>query len=118
MDISSLAPVTAPAASASDAAQTAESDRTLGVSRFHAGVWVDLRLDGSWSRWRLGWVSSHSLLFMFTDGGGGSRSMTRSTLEHLIAQGAVRLVAEQSVLAGALDAVATRALRNTMDTGI
>jgi hypothetical protein len=93
-------------------------DRVLGLDRFQKGVWVDLLLDGVWSRWRLTWSSTHALLFLFSDGAGGSRSMTRGTLEKMIAQGGVRLVAEQPVLAGALDAVATRALRNTLDTTV
>lgn len=97
---------------------TAAGDRpdAVALERLHTGVWVDLLLDGTWSRWRLAWAGSHSLLFMFTDGDGRSRSMTRATLAQMIADGAVRLVADQPVLSGALDAVASRALRNTMDT--
>jgi hypothetical protein len=42
--------------------------------------------------------------------------MTRSVLDTMMALGALRIVAEQTLLAVALDAVAERALRNSMDS--
>lgn len=117
MDFASLRPLTSQSAPPLGAnAGAAAGAAPSNLESLKAGMWVDLLLDGAWSRWRLAWVSSHSLLFMFTDGSGGSRSMTRGTLEQLIAQGGVRVVAAQPVLDEALDAVATQALRNTMDT--
>lgn len=106
----------APGRLAASDAPAAGDASVLALEQLHTGVWVDLLLGGTWSRWRLAWAGSHSLLFMFTDGDGGSRSMTRGTLARMIADGAVRLVADEPVLSGALDAVASRALRNTMDT--
>ena len=76
----------------------------------------DLFLDGAWSRWRLAWASPQLLLFMFADGAGKYRSMTRSVLETLIAIGALRLVSGQTIMAGALDAVAEAALLNSMES--
>jgi hypothetical protein len=53
------------------------------------------------------------LLFMFADGGGHYKSMTRSVLETLNAVGALRFVAAETIVEGALDAVAQAALRNS-----
>jgi hypothetical protein len=65
-------------------------------------------------RWQLAWASWHSLLFMFTDGAGKYKSMTRSMLDKMAAVGALRLMS-QTVLEDALDAVAQMATRNSMD---
>jgi hypothetical protein len=116
MDLSSLDTSGGLSGAKPSTASSGADPGALSIERFQAGIWVDLLLDRAWSRWRLAWVGSHSLLFMFTDGAGGSRSMTRGTLAQLIALGGARLVADQPVLSSALDAVATRALRNTMDT--
>lgn len=85
------------------------------VKELVLGVWVDLFLDRAWSRWQLTWATPHSLLFMFTDASGKSRSITRSMLEKLLACGALRIVAQQTLVDGALDAVAGLALRNSAD---
>jgi hypothetical protein len=88
----------------------------LPITRLQAGAWVDLYLDGAWGRWKLSWASPQALLFMFADGGGHYRSMTRSVLETLNAVGAFRFVAAESIVEGALDAVAQTALRNSMQS--
>lgn len=88
----------------------------LAVSRLQPGAWVDLYLDGAWARWKLSWASPQALLFMFADGGGRYRSMTRSVLETLNAVGALRFVAAETIVEGALDAVAQTALRNSMQS--
>jgi hypothetical protein len=88
----------------------------LAITRLQAGAWVDLYLDGAWGRWKLSWASPQSLLFMFADGDGHYRSMTRSVLETLNAVGALRFVAAETIVEGALDAVAQTALRNSMQS--
>ncbi|HSN32611.1 MAG TPA: DUF1631 family protein, partial [Ideonella sp.] len=85
----------------------------LAITRLQAGAWVDLYLEGGWSRWRLAWASPQSLLFMFADGSGRYRSMTRSVLETLNRIGALRFVSAETIVEGALDAVAETALRNS-----
>jgi len=101
-----------------DGAGDAEPDSAspVAIEHLQTGAWADLFLDGAWSRWRLAWASPQLLLFMFADGAGKYRSMTRSVLETLIAIGALRLVSGQTILAGALDAVADAALRNSMES--
>ncbi len=97
-------------------AEHGEAGAPLAIEHLQAGAWADLFLDGSWSRWRLAWASPQQLLFMFADGAGKYRSMTRSVLETLIAIGALRLVSGQTILSGALDAVAEAALRNSTES--
>jgi hypothetical protein len=90
-----------------------KSPLPLAITRLQAGAWVDLYLDGAWGRWKLSWASPQALLFMFADGGGHYKSMTRSVLETLNAVGALRFVAAETIVEGALDAVAQAALRNS-----
>lgn len=97
-------------------ADPADTRAPVAIEHLQAGAWADLFLDGAWSRWRLAWASPQLLLFMFADGAGKYRSMTRSVLETLIAIGALRLVSGQTILAGALDAVAEAALLNSMES--
>ena len=42
--------------------------------------------------------------------------MTRRLLDKLVARGTLQVISEQTVVAGALDAVAQTALRNSLDT--
>lgn len=80
------------------------------------GTWVDLRVDGQWERTQLTWVGPHGTLFLFTSASGRSQSMTRRLRDRLMAQGALRVVSEQTVVGEALDAVARAAMRNSVDT--
>jgi hypothetical protein len=77
------------------------------------GAWIEM-FDGRWSRWQLTWASPHSTLYMFTHGTGKTQSMTRRLLHKMLAAGTVRTVAQQTVVDGALDAVAQAALRNSI----
>jgi hypothetical protein len=94
--------------------ELASADATAAL---RPGLWLDVFLQGTWSRWQLTWASPHGLLYMFTDGAGRSRSVTRSTFDKLIAAGAVRVLPEQPVVEDALDAVAAAALRNSAKSG-
>jgi hypothetical protein len=55
-------------------------------------------------------------MFMFTDGSGKHRSMTRPMLDKMMELGALRVLPQQTVLDQALDAVADTALRNSTDS--
>jgi hypothetical protein len=94
------------------AATSAEPD-TLPVQDLAVGSYVDL-LGAAWERWQLTWASPHGLLFMFTHASGATRSMTRRKLNHMLSEGAVRLVSAHPVVEGALDAVARAAWRNSL----
>jgi hypothetical protein len=81
------------------------------------GMWAEIFIDRAWTRWQLAWASPHSLMFMFTNGAGKYQSMTRNMLDKMIALGALRVMS-QSVVDGALDAVAQKALHNSMDISV
>jgi hypothetical protein len=88
----------------------------LGAGGLPPGAWAEVFLNGTWSRWQLTWASPQALMFMFTDGAGKHRSMTRPMLDKMLALGALRVLPQQTVLDQALDAVADAALRNSTDS--
>lgn len=104
--------VSGPGAFAAPAAVDPEPDALPSIELL-TGAWVDL-LGDFWERWQLTWTSPHGLLFMFAHASGATRSMTRNRLQQMLSQGALRLVAAQAVVDGALDAVARAAWRNTV----
>ncbi len=75
---------------------------------------VDVLVQGHWVRWRLNWISPQGLLLMFINDKGKSESMTRQMLERMMGLGALRLLPRQSVVEGALDAVARMALEGSI----
>jgi len=85
------------------------STRELELS---AGAWVNLKAQGEWVRAQLTWTSPRGGLFMFISASGMAHSMTRRTLDRLLAAGSLQIVSSGGVVEGALDAVAQHALRN------
>lgn len=79
------------------------------------GSWVELWVDGKWVRTQLTWASPHGTLFLFTSVLGTTQSMTRRSLDKLVGAGQLRMVSGQTVVDGALDAVAQIALRNSLE---
>lgn len=79
------------------------------------GSWVELLVNGKWVRTQLTWSSPHGTLFLFTSVLGTTQSMTRRLRDKLIAGGNLRIVSSQTVVEGALDAVAQTAMRNSID---
>jgi hypothetical protein len=90
---------------------------TLGDDGLQPGAWVEMLTDGRWNRLQLTWASPHGTLFMFSDAAGKSHSMTRRLLDQLVAAQSLRLISDQAVVAGALDAIAQAAARNSPDLG-
>lgn len=78
------------------------------------GTWVELSVKGEWVRAQLTWASPAGTLFMFTSQAGTAHSMSRRTLDRLRAQDHIKVVAERNVVDEALDEVAQRALRNSV----
>ena len=97
------------------ATQASEPVSPMDVSRMAIGAWVELLVAGSWERTQLSWASPHGTLFLFTNAYGGTQSMTRRSLDKLLTQGAMRVISQQTVVEGALDAVAQVAMRNSVD---
>ncbi|RYX90229.1 MAG: DUF1631 family protein [Comamonadaceae bacterium] len=80
------------------------------------GAWVDFVVGDRATRTQLSWASPHGTLFMFTNAEGAAHSMTRGSVERLLAEGGIRVVADHhAVVEGALDAVARAAMENSLD---
>ncbi len=79
------------------------------------GAWVEMAIEGGWGRYQVTWASPHRTLFMFTSASGKQHSMTRRLLGKMLKGGSLRLISDQTVVDGALDAVADEALRNSLD---
>lgn len=80
------------------------------------GTWVTLLVAGKWERTQLSWIGSQGNLFLFTSVSGRTQSMTLRLLDRLFQQGAMQVLTEQSVVDGALDAVAQAAMRNSVES--
>jgi hypothetical protein len=87
----------------------------LGDEGLQPGAWLEMLTDGRWGRLQLTWASPHGTLFMFSDAAGKTHSMTRRLLDQLVAAQSLRLVSDQAVVDGALDAVAQAAVSNSPD---
>lgn len=92
-----------------------QPDPDLPLQTLQPGNWVELQLEGGWSRWQLSWVSPHRTLLMFTGASGQTQSMTPRLAAGMAQAGTLRLVSSQAVVDGALDAVADAALRNSLE---
>jgi hypothetical protein len=82
------------------------------------GSWVEIRTNGNWMRMQLSWASPHGTLFLFTSVFGTTQSMTKRSRDKLVAAGHLRQFSGQTVVDGALDAVAKIAMRNSKYTNI
>jgi len=101
-----------PTERAGAAAARAPGD-SFDVGQLQPGHFVEVMVRGHWTRWQLTWASPHGLLYMFTDAEGRPESMTRQIVEKLVALGAMRPLPSQSLVDGALDALAREALQNS-----
>ena len=97
-------------------AETSTESDMASLTR--VGNWVELQVNESWVRSQLTWASPQGSLFMFSSVGGAAHSMTQRTLARLLIDGQIRLIASQALVDGALDAVAQKALRNSVDSVI
>jgi Protein of unknown function (DUF1631) len=79
------------------------------------GSWVEMMLEGQWTRMQLKWTSPHRTLFMFVAHGGKAHSMSQRSMDKLRVQGMIRVVSDGHLVEKALDAVAQTALRNSID---
>lgn len=80
---------------------------------FQPGAWFEMITASGWERFQVTWASPHGTLFMFTGRSGQPQSMTRRMLAGLLDTGALKLVSGH-VVERALDAVAEKALQNTV----
>jgi hypothetical protein len=75
------------------------------IESFEEGAWVDLFSKQRWRRARLTWVSTRRTLFMFVSHGGRAHSMTRRSLQRLVANRLLRPVQGHEVVQHALEAI-------------
>ena len=92
----------------------AESAPTRLVSALRIGSWIELRIKQKWLRAQLTWASPHGTLFMFTSASGSAHSMSKRTMDRLLDEGGIRVVAEDHLLDQAFDRVAGEALKNSV----
>ncbi len=93
--------------------QSLHDASSAAAAQLAVGTWVDLR-DGQHDlRCQLTWASPHGTMFLFNAANGRTISLTRRGLERLQASGRLRVVAHNSLVDEALDAVARQALHNS-----
>ncbi|WP_293661196.1 DUF1631 family protein [Rhodoferax sp. OV413] len=80
------------------------------------GAWVELQTNGEWIRTQMTWASPHGTLFLFTNAAGATHSMTRRTHDRLVALGQLKVISALPVMDDALDAVAHKAMQNSVDS--
>ena len=85
------------------------------LSALSVGSWVELQVKGLWTRTQLSWVSPQRTMYLFTSVQGNTQSMTQRMLERLLNTGMLRVLAEQSMVDHALDAVVHTAMLNSLD---
>lgn len=98
----------------------AETDTGPGVvdngdaSTLPSGSWVDLDLDTGRIRTQLVWASPNGTLYLFCTAEGRHKSMSRQSLDLLMAHGLVHRLQPPDVLGSALDALAQTAFQNSI----
>jgi hypothetical protein len=75
------------------------------INQLAPGAWVDLYSRRKWRRAQLTWASGKGTLFMFVSAGGRPHSMTRRSLQRLMAARLVRTVDREQVVQRAIDAL-------------
>lgn len=101
---------------AGDPASAAEHNLPSSVAQLPLGSWLEIWVEGHWLRTQLTWSSPHGTLFLFTSVFGSPQSMSRRSVDKLVAARRLRIIASEPVVDGALNAVAQLAMRNSIDT--
>lgn len=112
----SQSPESEGADSAPEAAPSNAAPLQLPASTITVGTWVNLQVAGQWERTQLSWIGSHGNLFLFTSASGRTQSMTLRLLDRLLQQGYLQVLAEQTVVDNALNAVAQTAMQNSVES--
>ena len=112
----SQSPESEGADSAPEATPSNAAPLQLPASTITVGTWVNLQVAGQWERTQLSWIGSHGNLFLFTSASGRTQSMTLRLLDRLLQQGALQVLAEQTVVDNALNAVAQTAMQNSVES--
>jgi hypothetical protein len=108
-------PMAPPQVSNDQLSETGVAGDALVIEPPALGSWVEFLSNGAWVRAQLTWASPHGTLFMFTGAAGNPYSMTRRALDKMQARESMRIITQDSVVVGALNAVAQAALRNSVN---
>jgi hypothetical protein len=106
---------------AQDMTQDMAQDKLAGETpqpwarKLAVGTWIELQIKGVWQRTQLSWVSPQGTMYLFTDLQAKSNSMTQRMFDRMLAESTLRVVSEQSLVDGALDAVVSAAMRNSLE---
>jgi hypothetical protein len=79
------------------------------------GTWIELLVAGVWQRTQLSWISPQGTMYMFTDLQAKTQAMTQRMFDRMLAESILRVVSDQILVDGALDAVVTVAMHNSLD---
>jgi hypothetical protein len=82
------------------------------------GAWVEFLVGDRATRSQLSWSSPHGSLYMFTNAEGATHSMTRGSVQRLLAEGGLKIVSEHTLVEEALNAVARAAMENSLDISL
>jgi hypothetical protein len=96
-------PVPDAAPAAGHLLSAAEADAV--IEQLAEGTWVDLHARQQWRRARLVWTGTRRTLFMFVGEGGQPHSMTRRSLQRLVAGRLLRPIEAHAVVQHAIDAL-------------
>jgi hypothetical protein len=91
-----------------------EEEKTDAVS-LTVGTWVEMLVNGVWTRSQLSWVSPQRSMYLFTTGQGKTQSMTKRMLQRMLSTQMLRVLSDQSMVDTALDAVVQTAMLNSLD---
>jgi len=85
------------------------------ITGLSVGAWVELQTPTGWQRTQLSWISPQGSMYLFTSVQGKTQSMTLRMLERMRSEGTLRVVSDQPIVDGALDAVVHTAMLNSLD---
>lgn len=106
-DFAALTEDAAPQPAASAPVQPlSEAQAQATIAGLREGAWVDLYSRQQWRRAQLVWAGTRGTLFMFVSHGGRPHSMTRRSLQRLVADRLLRPVQGHEVVQHAIDAIA------------
>ena len=103
-------PVPTPSPASADSAAVPLDSAALPLppeleDQFVVGAWIELITNRRKVRTQLTWASPHNTLFLFTAADGSTQSMTRRMRDKLAADGTLRVISAQPVVARAIDAL-------------
>lgn len=101
-------------AAASQGTDVAPAPDELTLEQLKTGDWVELKVEGQWTRLQLAWVNEQATLCLFSSAGGTNHSMTRRMFDRLVGQSQLRLVSQGAIVDRAFDAVAKMAMINSV----